>query len=162
MREIPDWCVEAETALRAALVPVDTVLGPRYPGHLIAIDGRTAVGKTTLARYLTWAINVPHIEGDMYLEEHETEYRHRHDDLARIIDSRMTEHLPRPIIIESVTALRLLKRIGRRPDYLIYTQNNEEFDETSSHANDMLSYEAEYNPRARADLLLTIPTPSWI
>lgn len=55
--------------------------------------------------------------------------------------------------------LRLLDRIGRSPDFPIYAYNDEEFDDEHSHAKEILGYEAEYNPRERAILLLKITVP---
>ena len=56
-----------------------------------------------------------------------------------------------------MTVLRVLERIERRPDYLIYAYNDEEFDEEHKRARDMLGYEATYRPRERANLALKIP-----
>lgn len=159
MRPVPEWCDTAASALQAALVsePNDSILGRH--GLLIAIDGRTAVGKTTLARFLTWEFNVSYVEGDLFIDPHESEHIHRYDELSRVVASRLTMRFPRPIIVESVTVLRLLDRISRSPDFLIYAYNDEEFDDEHSHAKEMLRYEAEYNPRECTNLLLKIPVP---
>ena len=37
------------------------------PGRLIAIDGRSGVGKTTLGRYLAWRFNISLVESDLFL-----------------------------------------------------------------------------------------------
>src|ERR1043165_10307225 len=91
------------------------------PGKLIGIDGRNGVGKTTLGRYLAWHFNVTLIEADLFLIPSQDYLTHLDFQINRIIERRFT--LPRPVIVEGVSMLQLMKRISRVPDFAIYITN---------------------------------------
>jgi hypothetical protein len=133
-----------------ALIPVLHDL----PGKVIAIDGNPGAGKTPLGRYLAWRFNVSLIETDLFLIARQGRAAYRTDEVARIIDRRM--QIDRPVVVEGVTVLRLLASINRKPDFLIYVTNESAPEMRGSFAADLGAYDAEFTPRKRADLVLTL------
>jgi uridine kinase len=123
------------------------------PGVIVAIDGRSGVGKTTLGRYLAWHFNVTLIETDLFLIPAEDYVIHLDDQLNRLIERRMS--LRCPIIVEGVSMLQLLKRINRVPDFSIYVANPEP--SRNAILGSWLShYEAAFAPAVKADLVVTL------
>jgi adenylate kinase family enzyme len=123
------------------------------PGKLVVIDGRPGSGKTTLGRYLAWRFNVSLLEADLFLFEGRGSLTYRTDEINRIIEFRLKK--PRPIIVESVAALRLMKAISHKPDFLINVSNISA-PESRTLKNEIESYEAEFSPRSKADLVIEI------
>lgn len=138
------------------------------PGKIIAIDGRPGSGKTTLARYLAWRFNISLAETDLFLIRH-TGLTYRKDELDRVIEARLVK--PRPIIVEGVAVLQLLEWLNRRPDYTVYVATEEAPRPSyGDHDNPdadlgyvspldaaLNEYDARYNPRSRADYIITLP-----
>lgn len=108
----------------SVLSAVQTALG--FPNErkplLIGIDGRDGAGKSALASWLAWQLEMPAIHLDMFMvvKPEGGLAGWRDDDLARAIDSRLKAHEPRPVIVEGVLLLDALARIGRKPNYLVY------------------------------------------
>jgi len=123
------------------------------PGIVVTIDGRDGVGKTTLGRYLAWHFNVTLIEADLFLIPSQDYLTHLDYQVNRIIERRFT--LPRPVIVEGVSMLQLMKRINRVPDFAIYITNPQH---SGSKALEQLlsAYEAAYTPSKQADIVVEI------
>ena len=123
------------------------------PGVIVTIDGRDSVGKTTLGRYLAWHFNVTLIETDLFLIPAEDYLIHLDDQINRIIERRVTT--PRPVIVEGVAVLQLMKRINRVPDFSIYVTNPAQ---SSGAIMDrrLSEYEAAFAPSARANVVVEI------
>jgi len=131
-------------------------LGPvlyDLPGKLIAIDGRPGSGKTTLGRYLAWRFNVTLLEADLFLKEGLGHLAHRTEEIGRVIQARLA--IPRPVIVDSVAVLRLLKALRRRPDFLIYVVNAHAA-EGGHLKGEVAAYEAEFSPRSKADCVIEL------
>ena len=132
-----------------ALTPVMRGL----PGVIVTVDGRDVVGKTTLGRYLAWHFNVTLIETDLFLIPARDHLIHLDDQVNRIIERRITS--PRPVIIEGISMLQLMKRIHRVPDFSIYVIN-------PRHAGSKLlaqrlsAYEAAFAPSRKANIVVEI------
>jgi uridine kinase len=123
------------------------------PGVIVTIDGRDGVGKTTLGRYLAWHFNVTLIEADLFLIPSQDYLTHLDYQVNRIIERRFT--LPRPIIVEGVSILQLMKRINRVPDFAIYVTNPQH--SGSRVLGQLLSaYEATYAPSTKANIVVEI------
>ncbi len=123
------------------------------PGVIVTIDGRDGVGKTTLGRYLSWHFNVTLIETDLYLIPTQEYLIHLDDQINRIIERRITS--PRPVIVEGVAMLQLMKRISRVPDFSIYITNSRQ--SSSKTIERWLSaYEAAFVPSAKANIVVEI------
>jgi uridine kinase len=143
------------TVLPAYLQVVEA-LGPvigRPRGLIITIDGRDGVGKTTLGRYLAWHFNVTLIETDLFLIPARDYLIHLDDQVNRIIERRISSR--RPVIVEGISILHLMKRINRVPDFSIYATNPRH--SGSKLLRDSLdAYEAEFSPTAKADIVVAI------
>lgn len=123
------------------------------PGVIVTIDGRGRVGKTTLGRYLAWHFNVTLIETDLFLIPARHYVIHLDDQINRIIERRITSH--RPVIVEGVAMLQLMRRINRAPDFSIYVTNPQQ--SSSKTLEKWLSaYEAEFAPLSKANIVVEI------
>ena len=132
-----------------ALTPVMRGL----PGVIVTVDGRDGVGKTTLGRYLAWHFNVTLIETDLFLIPAQDYLIHLDDQINRIIERRITS--PRPVIVEGISMLQLMKRIHRVPDFSIYVTNPRH--SGSKRLDQRLStYEAAFAPSAKANIVVDI------
>ena len=123
------------------------------PGVIVTIDGRDGVGKTTLGRYLAWHFNVTLIETDLFLIPAEDYLIHLDDQINRIIERRVTT--PRPVIVEGVAVLQLMKRINRVPDFSIYVTNPAQSSATIMDGR-LSAYEAAFAPSAGANVVVAI------
>ena len=121
------------------------------PGVIVTIDGRDGVGKTTFGRYLAWHFNVTLIETDLFLIPAQDYFIHLDDQINRIIERRITS--PRPVIVEGISILQLMKRIHRVPDFSIYVTN-------AQHSSSRLlekrlsAYAAAFAPSAKANIVV--------
>lgn len=89
------------------------------PPKVVAIDGRSGAGKTTLARFLAWYFNSSLVELDLFLTE--GGLVRRASDVERIVRFRL--EFRRPVFVEGLLVLDLLDSIGIKPDYTIYVRN---------------------------------------
>jgi uridine kinase len=124
-------------------------LGPNRRPLLIGIDGRDGVGKSSLASWLGWQLEMPAVHLDLYLVRDSNPLQWRADELNLIIQSRLGNG--RPIIVEGVMLLNALKMVGRTPDFLIYIRGE------GGHglSNQLAEYESRQKPDDQADF--TIP-----
>src|SRR5437868_13644240 len=125
----------------------------RLPGIIVTIDGRFGVGKTTLGRYLAWHFNVSLIETDLFLIPAREHLIHLDDQINRIIERRITT--PRPVIVEGISMLQLMKRISRVSDFSIYVTNPQR---SSVERMDkrLSAYEAAFSPSTIANIVVKI------
>jgi hypothetical protein len=100
------------------LVLLKERLSPKRCPLLIAVDGPCGVGKSTLASWLCWQLEMPSAHLDLYLIRDTDPQRWRTDDLQRVINARIDNG--RPVIVEGVLLLDVLAQIDRSPDFLIY------------------------------------------
>ena len=123
------------------------------PGVVVTIDGRDGVGKTTLGRYLAWHFNVTLIETDLFLIPAQDYLLHLDDQINRIIERRITR--PKPVIVEGVSILQLMKRINRVPDFAIYLTNPQH---SGSDAMDqrLSAYESAFSPSRTANIVVEV------
>src|SRR5574340_56155 len=98
-----------------ALEPVLENLPPK----VIAIDGRSGIGKTTLGRFLAWYFNASLLELDLFLANDRSEFRT--EEVHRIIKQRMA--CRSPILVEGVTVLKVLAGLSVKPDFVVYVRN---------------------------------------
>jgi uridine kinase len=123
------------------------------PGVIVTIDGRDGVGKTTLGRYLAWHFNVTLIETDLFLIPAQDYLIHLGDQINRIIERRITS--PRPVIVEGIAILQLMKRINRTSDFSIYVTNPQQSSSKTLERR-LAAYEGEFAPSMKADIVVKI------
>ena len=85
---------------------------------LIGIDGLDGAGKTSLASWLSWQLEMPAIHLDLYIVNGSKPLRFRSEDLAQTLDARAKQG--RPLIVEGVLLLQALSEIDYSPDFLVY------------------------------------------
>ena len=147
--------VASPTVLPSYLAVVD-VLTPFMRGSsgpIVTIDGRDAVGKTTLGRYLAWHFNVTLIETDLFLIPARDYVVYLDDQINRIIERRITSRLP--VIVEGVAMLQLMKRINRIPDFSMYLTNPRQ-SSSPIMERQLSAYEAEFAPATKANIVVRI------
>ena len=126
------------------------------PRRLIAIDGRSGVGKTTLGRYLAWRFNISPVESDLFLIPNQGRLVYLSEAISHAIASRL--QTPRPVIVEGVAIRRLLAELSLKPDYTIYVSSRDAPD-SSSLKGEIACYEAVFKPETSADLAIDITIP---
>jgi hypothetical protein len=138
-----------------AVAALEPVLDAR-DGKVIAIGGWPLSGKTTLGRYLAWQFNVSLIETDVFIIPNQGVIEHREDEVARVIEHRIGGAYPNPVIIEGATVLKLLARLGVKPDFSIYVERPSDHDAGNLTA-ELDAYHKEFRPREAADLIMPLP-----
>ena len=83
---------------------------------LIAMDGTDGVGKSSLASWLAWQLEMPAVQRDLYLTNDEP-IQWLKADLDRAISRRLGRG--RPLIVDGVLVLDALDQIGREADFLV-------------------------------------------
>ena len=136
----PQTYFEARTRIREALgFPFE-----RRP-LLIAIDGEDGSGKSSLAAWLSWQLEMPAIHLDVFLIRDSDPITWRIPALRAAVDGAQFEERKRPVIIEGVLIRQALSSIYRVPDYSVYV-------ERESHSGNMQqelsSYIQQVKPKA--------------
>jgi hypothetical protein len=121
---------------------------------LIGIDGVDGAGKSSLASWLAWQFKIPAVYLDTFMVPDSDVPTWRTDDLRRLLDNLLRAEKPKPIIVEGICLLEVLKAAGWEPDFLIFIIRQEH--EGSGHyAKTIKFYSARCNPMACADYTLT-------
>lgn len=87
---------------------------------VVTIDGVSGAGKSNLALYLGWQLDMPVVHTDMFFDLTQPGIRHRTDEMQRVVNSRLS--LDRPVIIDGVMVLDSLERIQVVPDYSVWVR----------------------------------------
>ena len=120
---------------------------------LVGIDGRDNSGKSTLARFLAWQMDMPAIETDLFLVPNEDGLiRYRNADLKRLIEARLNKGWP--VIVEGPFLLMNLDKLGFTPNYLICMEN-QSYKGSDTWQDAFASYENDYAPREQADFVFS-------
>jgi uridine kinase len=135
---------------------ISQALGPWHK-YLIAIDGRDGSGKSRLARFLAFKLDMPMIETDLFLIPHQGEPIYRYDELKNAIDTR--HQLDRPVIVEGILILDLLDHIALKQDYLVYV-SNPGYEGSYSLSSRFHEYEAYFSPQEAVDFMYVVEESS--
>ena len=135
------------------LTALERKLGRGRRPLIIGIDGRSGAGKSTLASWLAWQIGMPAVHLDLYIERESDALGWRYDDLARVIDARLT--LRRPLIVEGVCLCEPLAALGRNLDYWVWMENLGGREHGPEERTGDYDYITELYPEANADFTLT-------
>lgn len=118
----------------------------------IAIDGVDGSGKSSLARFLAWQLEMPVIETDFFLRQGSATPIHDTLPLRQLVERR---HLAnQPVIVEGVLVLRQLASIGVSPEILVRVQCTQR---PGSHSwqQEFARYLSEYPRSAEPDYTLS-------
>ena len=116
---------------------------------LIGIDGTDGSGKSSVASWLSWQLEMPAVHLDLYLVRDSEPLTWRYDDLSRVFDAQTA--LQRPVIVEGVPLLRVLQKIGRVPDFLVFVEKDEH---EGNLRDEFESYFATEQPETQAAFVL--------
>jgi uridine kinase len=116
---------------------------------LIGIDGLDGSGKTSLAAWLSWQLEMPAVHLDLYIVRDSSPLQFRTNDLKDALDARAAQK--RPVIVEGILLLKVLGEIGRAPDLLIFVRR-------ASHQSSLRTltteYLREFVPQQKADWIV--------
>ncbi len=135
--QAPSEYFELRSVLRAALGFPDK----RLP-LIIGIDGEDGSGKSSLAAWLSWQLEMPAIHLDVFLIEDRIPLSWDYDDLKRAIDGAQRKGRRRPVIVEGIFLLDVLARVDRSPDFFVLV-------EKVHHAGNLRDELAPYLERAK-------------
>jgi hypothetical protein len=144
----PPPYLQLRTLIRAAL---------GFPNErralLIGIDGADGSGKSSLASWLGWQLEMPAIHLDVYIVEESDPLTWTFDNIASALDGaqKTLRETKRPVIVESVLLLHALEKIGRAPDFHVFV---EKAHHQPCLEEQMGSYFKHYNPKDKADYVL--------
>jgi hypothetical protein len=87
---------------------------------LIGVDGFDGSGKSSLAAWLSWQLEMPAIHLDLYITRYSNPVAFRSDHLATAINARIQHG--RPVIVEGILLLDALASVQRQPGFLVYVE----------------------------------------
>jgi uridine kinase len=111
------------------------------------IDGPDGVGKSVLSRFLSWELNMPAIEMDLFINSENEPPSYRYEEFYNVINQRHS--LNRPVIVEGIFLLDTLKKVNVECDVLIYVENKE-FSGSDQLSGELTEYRNKYNPKNAA------------
>ncbi len=133
-----------------------------WPQKVVVIDGKPCAGKTTLGRFLAWRLSVSLLETDLFLKRNQGRYLYNEEALKVVID--YLEQKDRPVIIEGVVALQLLRKLDVQPDFHIHVicEKESELEELAGFEKyngfeEYAKYCSEFQPKKHADHVLDLP-----
>jgi hypothetical protein len=135
--------LELRNRLRAALG-----FPNEWKALLIGIDGINGSGKSALAAWLSWQLEMPAVHLDLYLVPNRDPPAWRTEDLARVIE--VQKALERPMLIEGILLLNVLDSINRKPDVLVFVDKHEH----QSSEDYLAAYLNQRTPKEVADYVL--------
>ena len=153
---MPDLIASPEHA--ATLATLRTFVQP-WRKLTVAVDGRDHAGKSSLARYLSWQLQMPCIETDFCLRKDGEQPCWDTDLLKRLVEHR--HELNRPVIVEGVFVLRNLRTLGIEPDYVVHVRNPNHSGSDIWQAA-FTAYESEHYPRGSNTLSIVTPVADGI
>lgn len=103
-----------------------------HPPKIITIDGKVGSGKTSLGRFLSWTFNISLLETDLFLIVDQDEFIYRTEEVKSVIQHCVRGKSPRPIIVDGVCSLRLLRDIGLSSNFHIRVECSED------HGNELM------------------------
>lgn len=121
----------------------------RHP-ILIGIDGIDGSGKSSVAAWLSWQLEMPALHLDIYLIQNSDPLAWDVQGLAHAIAGAQLKPKARPVLVEGIFLLKVLESIGLKPEFLVFVEKEEREIEMQS----LESYFKLYNPRQRADFIL--------
>lgn len=110
---------------------------------------------------MSWQMEISHVEADLFFSSEEVPPAgflcpkdHHLDWLKAALRARLD--LKRPVIVEGIFLLELLKRVDCEPDFLVYIESSE-FDGCSQWEDAYRSYEVDFGPLTNADFVFRTP-----
>ena len=132
------------------IIKIRTALGPNRRPLLIGVDGSRGSGKTATASWLEWQLEMPAIHLDLYTDDGTRALKTHAGEVRRLIERRIVLEC-RPVIIEGILLLEAIEAVGRKVDFLVFVDGEEE----GLLVERIEAYWSRYRPRDRADFVLT-------
>jgi hypothetical protein len=133
------------------LAALKEALSPDRPPLVIGIDGRWGAGKSSLASWLSWQLEMPVVHLDLYVIPGTDPLEWRYGDLGRAIRARLSTRCP--VIVEGICLCEALEGLDLAPDFLVWMEN-ESGPESSPH-EPTRDYIRDFSPHENADFRLT-------
>jgi hypothetical protein len=130
---------------------VSARLGPQRFPLLIGIDGANGCGKSSTASWLAGQFGMKAIHLDLYTDHGTRALTTCADEVARLINRRVGQE-KKPMIVEGILLLEALATVGRKPDVLVFEDGEPS---GSWLAGRILGYWSQYQPREKADFVVT-------
>jgi hypothetical protein len=113
---------------------------------LIGIDGVDGCGKSSLAAWLSWQLEMPAIHLDIFMIPDSSPLTWRYQELACAINGAQLG-TQRPVIVEGVLLLYVLEQISRTPDFLAFVEKDQHTHSMRKHVDPYLD---NYEPCTKA------------
>jgi hypothetical protein len=121
---------------------------------LIGIDGRDGAGKSSLASWLAWQLEILTVHLDLYMHSVPGQPGEwRRDDLDHALAKRLDRE-KRPVIVEGILLLDALASVGRSPDFLVLVEKDGN-EGSRCWAEQIGAYLLRQKPQDRADYPLS-------
>ena len=120
----------------------------------IAIDGRDHTGKSTLARYLAWQLDMPLVETDFALVASGSLPRWDTQLISRLLAHRHSND--RPVLVEGVFLLQNLAQVGIAADFVVRVTHPSERG-SLTWAEAFADYETKYYPCSAPSIEFVTP-----
>ncbi len=132
------------------LAAIRQALGAERLPVVIGIDGRQGAGKSSLASWLAWQLEVPAVHLDLYLVHDSAPLDWRYGDLGQVLAAARAKG--RPIIVEGICLCQALLEVDRDPDFLVWLENEGGPEHGPEEPTD--EYVQEFDPAMNADFVL--------
>ena len=138
----PDSYLQCRASIRKALgFPYE-----RRP-LLIGVDGVDGCGKSSLAAWLSWQLEMPAIHLDVFLIPDSLPLAWKYQGLTSAINGAQLGS-ERPVIVEGVLLLHVLEQIGRTTDFLVFVEKERHTHSMRKHVDPYLK---KHEPNVKAN-----------
>jgi hypothetical protein len=129
------------------LAHINRELTPNRLPLLIAIDGADGCGKSSLASWLAWQLEMPTVHLDLFMTA-TVPVQWLTADLRRAISHRLDRE--RPVIVEGILVLDATEQVDRSPGFLVFVTGKG----SSFFSEQIKTYRSRKRPCGKADFVI--------